>query len=87
MFWRAFGFFKRTVDDVITSEQGVDRITAAIYKLDGLSVKSDFHHDFNSLFNVFRVQNELYLNYESRFSAQVAELARHGETANNMMHF
>lgn len=66
-------------DDVVSSEEGSDRIVQLLPSRDALTVVSEVFHDFNDLLSCKRSNSESYLNFEGRFAPPLAKLNRNGK--------
>ena len=78
---RAKEIVKKVPDDVIESNEGAQAIVNAVYKRDALSTVSDVYQDFMRLMNLKRGPTETFLNFESRFEAQISKFNAHSETS------
>lgn len=65
-------------DDVLLTDDGVDTIIKFLYKRDALSVINALFEDFRLLLSTKLADNELFMNFEMRFSAQISRYSAHG---------
>ena len=73
LFGRAKDLCSGITNEELLGDDGVKKITEAIYQRDALSVVSEAFRAFNLLWNTRRSNTESMKNFESRFSAQVAK--------------
>lgn len=77
LYGRAKDLCRAIESDVLISEHGAQAIVDSVYKRDTLAVVNDVYIDYMKLQSLRRGENESFVNYESRFQAQLAKYNSH----------
>ena len=81
IYCQAADLCKRLTDSDLADEAGTQKVLDCVYKRDALAVVSDVYQDFMTLLTMKRGNNESFMNFESRFAAQISKFNAHCPTA------